>query len=283
MFDDLKVYFYENVIDTYQKYVKIRYSNKFGKSNDLKAALNIASVLYHLREHLPIEKRKTYAALVSLCPDYEIIKDIVNLSKHKNIQNYTPKISNIENVKEVFIYTAYQDNNGEYWHTSKSVFAKVDDGTEKDLFEVITNVMNMWLIEFESMGIIGHIKPFQLNKNRIPSRSQCGKMNITIIQGLRIKLEGRFQRYNSETGFYEPIDMSGKQLDFNIHKNEYTIELKITDPKNGEVKSIDIVVDDMQLKKLQRSKSTDKKIEYFLKLAKEQGKIDNYSKSKKKN
>lgn len=282
MFDDLKVYFYENVLDTYQKYLRIRRSAKLGKSNDLKAVLNISSILYHLREHLPVSRRKSYNDLVALCPDYEIIRDIVNLSKHKTITRYVPRISNPDNIKEMLIFSAYKDKNGEYWHTTKSVFAKLDDGSEKDLFEVITNVMNMWLKEFEEMGIITHVEPFPFHVKKIPFRSQCGKMDITLINKLRVRLNGIFQRYNYETGSYDPVDMSGKQLNFNIHKNECTIELKITDKQNGEEKTIDIKVDDSQLTKLRQLKSTEKKVELFLQLAKEQGKITDYHKTEKK-
>jgi len=272
MFSDLKKYFVENVLVTYQDYAKIRNSHKVGKSNDLKTALNVATILYHLHEHLPQDQNKKFQEYLTICPDYELLRDIVNLSKHKTITRYTPKISNLDNIYELVINTMYNDRKGEYWDTKKSVFIKLDDGSERDLFEVITNVLNMWLSEFEHLGIIKHIKPFSFTSNGNPKRSQSSKkLDITVIQGLPFKHRIKVQKFNYEKGLIEPLDLSSGRAEFRILRPMYTIELKLKNNKSGDERSFEIKVDEEQLKKLNRLRTSEKKIEYFFLLAKEQG------------
>jgi hypothetical protein len=148
------------------------------------------------------------------CPDFKLLRDVVNLSKHSKITKYKPKISDVNNIYEQIIYTCYEDKKGKYWNVEKSVFVKPDDGSERDLLEIITNVMNMWLIEFEQIGIIEHVKPFVTSDTKILPRSRSSiRLAQYVTAGLPFKQRGKVQRYNYEKGIIEPYDLTNQRID----------------------------------------------------------------------
>ena len=164
MFHDLKAYFYYNVLSAYSELSKRKKSTKFGRSLDLRNALNLSTILFHLREHLNENLRNNTKYYINICPDYKIIGDVANASKHRRLTHGKPLLSNAENIYEQVLSTEYRDNQGAFTHIEKSVFIKLDNGVERDLFEIITNVLNMWIREFENHGIIDHIEPFKTKK-----------------------------------------------------------------------------------------------------------------------
>ncbi len=82
MFDDVAALFHENVIVAYQEYIRARTSRVAGRSQDLRLALSAAAALYHFREHLPKNLRRSRVELEKACADYGLLGDIVNASKH---------------------------------------------------------------------------------------------------------------------------------------------------------------------------------------------------------
>jgi len=58
MFDDITAYFHENILISYLEYTKVKKSGVSGQSKDLRTALNAASALHHLREHIPAQHKK---------------------------------------------------------------------------------------------------------------------------------------------------------------------------------------------------------------------------------
>ena len=265
MVSDLKAYFIETVLHNYCKYVKLRKSRKFGRRNDLTTAIDISIRLFHLREYVPENVRKEKKEMVTLCPDYSLLEDVVILSKHDEINKKTRKISDVNNIYEQVIYTCYEDKKGKYWNVEKSVFVKLDDGTEKDLFEIIANVMNMWLIEFEQIGIIEHINPFAAYGTKIPIRSRSSiRLDKSVTAGLPFQQKGKVQKYNYEKGIIEPYDLTNHRLDMNIYKSMYTAAIRIGKNQAGEEIYFEIKVDKEELKELSRIKLQEKKYSLFL-------------------
>ena len=101
MISDLKAYFIETVLHNYCKYVKLRKSRKIGRRNDLTAAVNISTILYHLRKYLPEDKGKLDEEWELICPDFELLRDVVNLSKHSKITRYTAKAGPVDHIQPV--------------------------------------------------------------------------------------------------------------------------------------------------------------------------------------
>ena len=174
MFDDIHAYFHENVVAAYMQYKEARDNPRAGCSNDLRLAMSAATALYHFREHLPPQHIRTRRQLASVCLDYDLLGDIVNAGKHRHVTHGTPQITSAEKIYELVVITEYRDEKGRYLHNEKVVNVDLDNGTSRDLFEILTNVINMWLSELNSMGIMINPNFFPLPSNAIPSRSEAG-------------------------------------------------------------------------------------------------------------
>lgn len=179
-------YFHENVLRAYADYRKAHDERAAGRSNDLYYAKKVAEVLYHFREQLP--GKRGYAEFRDKCHDYRLIRDIANASKHgedkrkPDPKRDAPLIDGPKSIYECLVSTTYYDNQGEYRNTEKGVFVKLLDGTERDFFEVATNVMNMWCKEMLDMGEIQKPIHFVLKKsNRATTKKR-------VQYGVRTKL-----------------------------------------------------------------------------------------------
>jgi len=276
MFDDFKAYFQENIISSYLDYIKVKNSKKAGISNDLKSATNAATNLYHLREHLPSSVSKTRSELSLICPDYDLLGDIVNATKHKKIKNNNPQVSDAKNIFEQIVVTEYQDKLGPFSHKEKCVIVKLNDGTERDLFEILTNVINMWLKVLNKANLIDSVKQFSLKPKRLPRRSkQNQKLDLQLIKGIRFRQVYKMQKYNYSTGQAEPIDLSDKKFEMRIYKPQFDVSMELTD-NNGEKIKLDIQVDKIQKRKLESLKTDQSRLRLFMKMAKEQGVINDF-------
>jgi hypothetical protein len=271
MFDDFHAYFYENVIATYQNYKKIRYSRKKGLSNDLRAAVQMAEILFHLREHLPDKSEIPFKKLIDNCPDYLLVKDIANLSKHKKIDRNNPQISNSESIVERLVYTTYRDKQGEYTHTNKEVVVRLDNGLERDLFEINTNVLNMWLEELSKAKLINSIKPFPLKRKTIPKRRKRNDFKISILSGVRYPWSFKFQKYNYEKKQIEPIDITGHTVELKIFEQKYDITLMVINDKTGHNEELTFQINEKQNKELLNMNDDKQRMSRLLEIAKEQG------------
>lgn len=188
MFDDLAAYFYENVVTAYMQFKEAREKPVAGRSTDLRLAINAATSLYHLREHLPQQNAKTRKSLSLLCPDYDLLGDIVNASKHKEVTRGTPQVISADSIYEEVVCTEYLDEKGKYMHCEKAVMIDLVDGTKRDIFEILTNVINMWFSELNNIGAIPAKKQFSLSQTSIPPRStESGipQLDLVMMQGVR--------------------------------------------------------------------------------------------------
>src|SRR5688500_15443443 len=132
MTEDLAFYFHENVLVPYEHYRQIATTPTAGRRSDTRAALVVGTALYHLREHIPSQRRRTRAGIAKLCPDYDLLGDIVNLSKHKTLTKGPPsKILSLEDMQEQVLFTEYRDAAGAYTHAAKRIVLKLADGSTR--------------------------------------------------------------------------------------------------------------------------------------------------------
>jgi hypothetical protein len=240
MFDDLAAYYHENVVSAFIDYREIRSSGTAGRSRDVRGALIAATALFHLREHLPRNNQLTRSDAEKLCPDYGLLGDIVNAAKHKSVSAPTPHgaplVADATQIGEQIVLTEYQDEEGTYRCTEKTVIAKLSDGSERNLLEVLTNVMNFWEQHLHSLGVISSARTFTYANNVHPrSRAECeaNRLNFEIVQGQRFHQSMRLQRFNYQTGMVEPIDLTGSQLKFSIYRPRYDIDLSLAHNASG--------------------------------------------------
>jgi glyoxylase-like metal-dependent hydrolase (beta-lactamase superfamily II) len=82
-FDDLPSLFYQDVVSTYDEYVAARDGDTAGRCHQTRTALDAAAALFHFREHLPQRYKKTRAEVAADCPDYRLVADVTNATKHR--------------------------------------------------------------------------------------------------------------------------------------------------------------------------------------------------------
>lgn len=272
MYDDLKAYFYENILILYKDYIKTKKKLQLGFSNDLRTAINLSTSLFHLREHIPVNHRKNRQHYIDICEDYKLLADIVNASKHGIITQNNPLISDIKNVYEIAIITKYIDKNGEYNHIEKAVFAKLNDGTERNLHDIILNVMNMWIAELNSIKVLENYPQLIIPKFKIPRRTKnTGNLNLNSMQDLRFGPKFKVQKYNYQKKIIEPLDLTGAEITMRVYKPIHTCSLTFNKDGENEI-SIEIDIEDEELNNLKKLNEVEK-IKCLLKIAKDQGKI----------
>lgn len=271
MYDDLKSYFVENILILLKEYLKIKKSLKLATSNDLRAAINLSSALFHFREHFPIESKKSKNMIGDNCSDYNLLADVVNASKHGTIDRNNPMISNAKNIYEEIVSTKYIDNQGEYNHIEKTVIVELNDGSERDLHEININVLNMWIRELKSLGILENSPEHKYKSNRIPRRSKnSGKLNMYAMQNLRFEPRFKVQRYNYDTKKIEPVDLTGAKINMRVYKPVRTITLTAIRDDNTRTE-IDIDLDDAEFKQYNKLKSESEQIDFVINKARKLG------------
>ncbi|MDO9623162.1 MAG: hypothetical protein Q7J46_04170 [Pseudomonas sp.] len=247
MFDDLAAYFYENIVASYLAYRDVREKQSYGRSKDTRAAVAAATALYHLREHIPTPRRNSRKAVASVCPDYDLLGDVVNAAKHKELDRGNPRLKSSEDIYEVTVSTQYEDAEGTYFDMQKIVVVKFLDGTEKDILDCLTNVMNYWGAEFARMGIIKSYKPF--NTPVTPgevyvSRDDAQNMDMEILSGVRFKQTIKLLKFNSETGRSVPVDLTGSEVSFRIYKPACVLDLHLSHPMSGKEYTFELNLDE---------------------------------------
>ena len=239
MFDDLAAYYQENVVASFSDYKETAKNGVSGRSRDLKGAVEAASALFHLREHLP-DPAPSRGSIENQCRDYGLLGDIVNAVKHKNINGQTPHgaplVDKAECLSEQIVLIEYEDSEGTYKHVEKTVVVKLADGSERNLKEILTNVANFWENHMVSIGIKSAAHQFSFeNPLRYRSREECEEgLDFELIKGLRFKQSMKMMRYNHESGVAEPMDLTGSEIKMSIYRPKYDVDIVLRNDSTGE-------------------------------------------------
>ena len=242
MFDDLAAYYHENVVSSFVAYRDISKGGVAGRSRDLRDALIAATALFHLREHLPTGA-PSRSDVERLCPDYALLGDVVNAAKHKSLTAKTPHgpplVTDAANLGEQLVFIEYEDDAGTYRYVQKTVVVKLADGSERNLLEVLTNVINFWEQQMVSLGVLSTPRTFAYDGDvRARTRAECeaNRLDFEIVKGLRFHQTMRLLRFNNKTGKAEPIDLTGSKLNFRIYRpQQFDVELSLTHDASGKV------------------------------------------------
>jgi hypothetical protein len=191
---ELAAYFYEHVFLAYDRYKKAKNDHTMGNNKDRREAINAAVALYHLREHIPQSLNKSRSQLAALCPDYDLLGDIVNASKHGVVTRGTPHVTRLDAIQEILVSTKFSDQDGEYANDEKMVEVELVDGSKRDIYEILTNVINMWLDELHQIGAIDQQPPIQLNRQSLVTRENAHGVSLQITTGIRWGKSLRLQK-----------------------------------------------------------------------------------------
>lgn len=69
--------------------------------------------------------------MVAICPDYALLRDVVNASKHRHLTRGGEQIVSADSIRELLVVTTYQDEQGEYRNAAKSIEITLIDGTTR--------------------------------------------------------------------------------------------------------------------------------------------------------
>lgn len=223
MFDDLAAYYHENVAAAFIAYCDTSKDGVAGRSRDLRGAIDAGTALFHLREHLPTTGALSRAEVERRCADYALLGDVVNAAKHKTISHSTPHgsplVTDATSLVEKLLMIEYSDGDGIYRCAQKSVVVVLADGPERNLLEVLTNVINFWEAYLQTIGVLSRRRSFLFEPQvRYRTRAECEqiRLNFEIVQGQRFRQTMQLLRFDQITGKAYPIDLAGSQLRFNI-------------------------------------------------------------------
>jgi hypothetical protein len=239
MFDDLVAYYQENVVAAFIEYRETS-NGVAGRSRDLRRAIDAATGLFHLREHLPASDALTRAEVERMCPDYGLLGDVVNAAKHKNLTGSTPHgsplVEDATSLVEKLLIIEYSDDAGAYRCATKSVSVVLVDRSERDLLEVLTHVINFWQGHLHSIGVLPNARFFAFEPQvRYRTRAECDQihLNLEMVQGHRFKQTMQLLRFDETTHTASPIDLTGSEVKFSIYKPRFDVEVSLTHEASG--------------------------------------------------
>jgi len=267
MFQNIKQYFIENVLAEYNGYTSQRKNYKSGFSEDVKRGLRSASALFHFREHLPEELKMTRSQVVNICTNYNLLADIVNVSKHGIIHRNSPQISNSKNIYEEIFVTTYLDKKGEYQHIQKEVVIELDSGDTIILYQLLTEVMNMWINQLNTKGIFNELPFFTTTTKRLPRRNKnSGKLDFLTTNHFYSR-RFRAQKYNYALKRIEPMDLSNAGISFKVYQNTYPVSIEIKPKDSEEPILLEMELNEKQMNLINSIKDNEKQILELLKIA----------------
>ncbi|MFA4741240.1 hypothetical protein RAR94_07320 [Vibrio vulnificus] len=237
MFDDFDTYYYEAILEPYYKYVGRKGLNTYGRSVDIKLAIASASSLFHLREHLPEEHSISRAKFQKICPEYALIGDVVNASKHKKIERNSPQITNSNQISERVVTTIYEDEQGKYSHQDKLVVINLNDGNTVYLHELLYKTLKAWNGYLTKVGIL--TKTYEILEpisKPYYTRAECEGLDISLVSGLPFKMEMQVLEYNYEKNKALPLDLTDADIQMRIYK-PVEFEISATNKSSGETLS----------------------------------------------
>jgi hypothetical protein len=176
------------------------------------------------------------AEVAAICPDYDLVGDIANASKHAQLTRGAPKFTRPQSLSELVVFTEFSDDQGKFTDARKLVVVKLDDGTEREVFDIATNVINFWSEQLAQWGVLNSDKPFPSaapSGSSALSRGEARGLDLEMIQGVRFKMHQRLQRFNASKGCSEPIDLTGSKVTFNIRKPTVPLDVVLTHNQTG--------------------------------------------------
>jgi TusA-related sulfurtransferase len=271
MFKNIHQYFSENILTEYYKYAKLRKNNKSGFSEDLKQGLKCASSMFDFREQFSDELNLSRKQIESICPNFKLLADVVNVSKHGTIDRNSPKITNSKNIFEEIVCTKYVDKKGDFQHIQVEVIIELDSGENIVLYELLTEILNMWIEQLNSIGLFLDLPLFSIYPKSLPRRNKNSDLlKITSTKNFYGR-RFRIQRYNYELGRIEPEDITNSQISMKLYVPTYYAEVSIDQNNSNEIIKIKVDLTESEKNKIESIVNKDKQIEELLKIAKEKG------------
>jgi len=203
MYHDPEAQFHEDLVASYRHLTKMINSGPIGMSKGLKAAVQASSALFHFREHLPSSMQLTKAQAKTLYPDYGLLEDITNVSKHRTLTMGTPKIANVSAFSDYVYIIQFEDDQGLYTHVIKQVRVSFPTGGHVDAMVCITRVLNFWGKYLLDNGVLASFTPY-------PEPSPVEFVNVSRHEAMTLDMESiegvRFKGLGIQFLVHDPIE-----------------------------------------------------------------------------
>lgn len=249
MFQNLAVYFYQNVVASYDAYVRERDSETSGRFRHLRTAVQCASVLFHFREHLSAPNNMTWREVYAACPDYRLIANIANTAKHhalvKDDPIGAPLVSKVDDLQEVSVVVLYEDDQGRYPDARTVILANCSDGLERDVDVALTNVLNFWGGQLHAWGVTKYqarLVPYRPGSEWI-SREAARSPGLEALQGVDFVQQIRLKEWDAQTKKANAVDLTGKEFKFQIYQPWYKLGLGFIHPDYPDEEPVEIEFD----------------------------------------
>jgi hypothetical protein len=244
-------------------------------SKNLKLAINSASVLFHIREHMPKQYKKSRNQIERICPEFGLIGDIANASKHKTLTSHNPQIVNSSDIYELFITTNYEDELGKYCGSNVIVEAKLLNGSTVDVGNLLCVVLNFWCKEFCNLGIIKQAPIFKYKTVNHPlTRKEVESKKLVYQQynSVRFSQRRKVQKYDYSINKVVPIDLTGMNIEMKIYTPPKTVlNIDFINKKTGVKISSELEINEEISAEYSKLNSMEKQDKFKIQLAQESG------------
>jgi len=229
MANNTRDYFTQNVLPACKAFFEARDENRFGEKQLVRLGTTASSALFHLREHVPEALRPSKKELERKCPEYGLIADVANASKHGALTKGMPRVRHMDQISEVLILTKYADEDGEYNSAQAEVWLTLGDGTVLTLASQVNSVLEMWASILSLLGVGDFAVPRTSINDRHISRAEAKPMPVELLQGEERTLNFQSREFDYSSGVSKPVDLTGAKLEFNVYKppESATIHIKV--------------------------------------------------------
>ena len=255
MFDGPREFFVETVLARCDAFLASLKTTKSGMSKDLNLGIEAAGALFHMREHLPPSVALTRAEIERACPDYGLVGDAFNAYKHHTLDHGSPRIGSAADIVELVVLTQFEDENGPYFVSSKTITLSLVDRSERELPDVVVNVLNYWIGVLKRAGIVScRIRSTPPLDTTRQSARGTARVDQALIKGEAKKLRYKMMRYDSSLGKAVPMDLTGAKIQYNVYKPRVAIKLEIK-TATGDTEAIELFMTEDQYEEFSRLSS----------------------------
>lgn len=274
MFNDFQTFYRENALAAFQEYRDRRAKQVLGRNRDIRLAMIATEAMFHLREYLPSTAALTRLEAQAACPDYRILADTCNASKHKKLSrptpgNLPPLVDEASRIIELMATIFYEDELGEYLHHEKLVQVELTDGSHRDVLEILTNVANFFEQHLKARGVFANARTFKyLDPYRFRTRGESSglKMDMEINQEVGVSQQFQLLRFNNKNGKVEPIDLTECTISGKIYKPQFDFDLSMTHNATGKQYYRTVTIEGIDAIKLAKIETELEQNEYAAKL-----------------
>lgn len=245
--EDLAQYFHNHVIRSVKAFFAAKSTAIYGRGTLREAALTCAGNLYHFREYIPVEIRKSRDQVSAFCRSYKLLGDAYNAAKHMELTK-TPAdgpllVKSSSEVNEEYVTIAFNDVLGEYLDSELVVNAQCADGENRLLDIALVEVMNYWISELRDLQL-GDFVEWEVPKipsNNVRPRSEARAQKIEAVSDFGLSIQFREFVYNYQT--FQPElrrRLPGERKMLEIHTLPYRFVSNLSYNKKGQKISIQL-------------------------------------------